>query len=267
MGRPLLQGLVLLLLLLQAPRHGARKSSRAGKKPRSAAVDALTSSGRDPRGGAADPAAAAAAALDAVAADAASCGIDRLATIDVPSFLASYFQKKPLILTNASDNSAAAARWSLDYLSETYGQKKVSLGSPYAETVLEQPTRREKLGSFIARLRSGTAAGGAEYVWHTVSREFFNAEPDATWLPLAALLQQQQGHQSAPEVGSAVTVGGYEQLKAAWSVYDEWSDEYTWQIDQPATVLAIDDTDGTVSQTCRTQKDSPHILTCVVTTI
>ena len=176
--------LALALLSAAAPVADSRKSKGRSKgRPR---ADALTPTGRDPRGGAADPAAAAREALAAVQGDVAACSIDRRPTIDVPTFLSEYFQRKPLILTNATDTTAARERWTLGYLRETYGEKKVSLGSPYAETVLEQPKRRERLGSFIERLQAGRVGGGAEYIWHTVSRGFLNAEDASLWSPFEA---------------------------------------------------------------------------------
>ena len=245
--------LLLLLLLgclaLHCPQSaGARKGSRskraAAKEQRKQLVE-LTPSGRDPRGGAIDPAAAAQAALAAVADDVERhCSIDRLPTIDVATFLSEYFQKQPLILTNASDNSAAGARWTLDYLRETYGDKRVTLGSPYASSVLEQPPGREKLGDYIQRLQDGKLAGGAEYVWHTVSRDFFSAASDESWIPLGALQ-----HTPAAEtlvVGAAVEVGSLAQLREAWEGYDSWSEDYAWQAGQPARVTGLDEADGTV---------------------
>ncbi len=240
-----LQVLVVLQSLQEGDARRASRAKREAKQQQHISYDArlLTSSGRDPTGGTDDPTAAAQAALHAVAGDAAQqCRVDRLPTITTSSFLSEYFHKKPLILTNITENAPVRWRWTLDYLAETYGNKKVSFGSPYAESVVDQPTRREKLGKYISRLKEGKAAGGAEYIWNTVSREFFSEGSDESWVPRSALRDPSQ-----PVVaGANVTVGGLSQLMDAWERYDSWSDDYQWQANQPARVVELDDSDGTV---------------------
>ena len=228
--------LQVLVVLQSVHECGARKGGRAKRAAKHHQHSSLdpTASGRDPTGGAGDPAAAAQAALHAVADDVAQrCSIDRLSTISTTTFLSEYFQKKPLILSNYTQNAGVRWRWTLDYLAETYGNKKVSLGSPYAENVVNQPKRRERLGDYIKRLKEGQVAGGAEYIWNTVSREFFSSGSDESWVPLGAL----QGPPHSVAAGADVAIGELAQLKEAWEQYESWSDDYQWQANQPARVV------------------------------
>ena len=48
------------------------------------------------------------------------------------------------------------------------------------------------------------------------------------------------------EKGAKVTVGAFDQLKAAWEEYDEWTEDYAWQEGESAYILDLDEADGTV---------------------
>ena len=60
-------------------------------------------------------------------------------------------------------------------------------------------------------------------------------------MPLRALVRPEK-----VEKGAKVTVGAFDQLKAAWEEYDEWTEDYAWQEGESAYILDLDEADGTV---------------------